>query len=1002
MGWARRRSTTREVAFHIGRHPVHKPRRPRQYLNETTAGHDAFPLLILFGLNAVDELDRTIFGVLAPNIRDAFHLSNGGFTALVAVTLLGGLLLEVPLAFYSDRLPRVRIAVLGAAVWAVFGLMTGLVTTLAWLVVARSGAGMGRAVVTPTHNSLLADYYPIEVRADVFGFHRMANALGAFIGPAVGGVIAYYTDWRVPFIIFFFPTIVFVILGMRLKEPGRGHFERDAAGAEQAIVDTDEAPPSWAESVRILWQVRTLRRIWFSLPFLAASVIGLATLTNLYYEEVFGLNEAGRGFVGAISEPAQIIGIILGIPLASRLMLKDPGLGLKLLSILAIGIAGAWITFALAPWLWVAVLSNIAISGLSALLAPGIFASLSLAIPPKVRSLGFSMASLFVLPGLVTLIVVGAIADRYGIRTGMLIMVPVFLIGAFILSSASAFVKSDINKVWTSTAAQAEVRYQRSKGEVKLLLVRNVDVSYDNVQVLFGVNLEIDEGEIIALLGTNGAGKSTLLKAIAGVVAADAGAIVFDGRDATYAPPYEIAARGIVMIPGGQGVFPSLSVAENLRLAGWLDKDRRSRADAVEAALEQFPVLRTRLQEPAANLSGGQQQMLTIAMAMLSQPRLLMIDELSLGLAPTIVAELLEAVKALKEQGTTVILVEQSVNVALTVADTAYFMEKGEIRFHGPTSELLERPDVLRSVFLEGAASIELDIDGPATVHVTEAAPAVVPSTNGERGEPRLSAENITKSFGGIAALRDVSLDVYPGEIMGFLGPNGAGKTTLFDVLSGFLTPERGDVFLEGSSIGSMSPDGRARRGLGRSFQDGKLFPALTVAETIAVACERSVDVRDPIAAALYLPSVHDSEQKVKVRVAELIELLGLGAFRDKYIRELSTGSRRVVDLACVLAHGPSVLLLDEPSSGIAQREAEALGPLLQRIRAMTGASLLVIEHDVPLVTSIADRMTALDLGEVIAVGTPTEVIRDPRVVASYLGESEAVVARSGPRLEQS
>ncbi len=270
-------------------------------------------------------------------------------------------------------------------------------------------------------------------------------------------------------------------------------------------------------------------------------------------------------------------------------MLKDPGLGLKLLSILAIGIAGAWITFALAPWLWVAVLSNIAISGLSALLAPGIFASLSLAIPPKVRSLGFSMASLFVLPGLVTLIVVGAIADRYGIRTGMLIMVPVFLIGAFILSSASAFVKSDINKVWTSTAAQAEVRYQRSKGEVKLLLVRNVDVSYDNVQVLFGVNLEIDEGEIIALLGTNGAGKSTLLKAIAGVVAADAGAIVFDGRDATYAPPYEIAARGIVMIPGGQGVFPSLSVAENLRLAGWLDKDRRSRADAVEAGTRTVP-----------------------------------------------------------------------------------------------------------------------------------------------------------------------------------------------------------------------------------------------------------------------------------------------------------------------------------------------------------------------------------------------------------------------------
>ena len=182
-----------------------------------------------------------------------------------------------------------------------------------------------------------------------------------------------------------------------------------------------------------------------------------------------------------------------------------------------------------------AIIANVLITGMAALLALGIFASLSLAIPPKVRSLGFSMASLFVLPGLTVLYIVGGIADRYGIRQGLLIMVPVFLIGALILSSASMFVKADINCVWTSTAAQAEVRHQRSKGEVKLLLVRNVDVSYDNVQVLFGVNFEIDEGEIVALLGTNGAGKSTLLKAIAGVVPADGGAIVFDGRDATYA-----------------------------------------------------------------------------------------------------------------------------------------------------------------------------------------------------------------------------------------------------------------------------------------------------------------------------------------------------------------------------------------------------------------------------------------------------------------------------------
>ncbi len=199
---------------------------------------------------------------------------------------------------------------------------------------------------------------------------------------------------------------------------------------------------------------------------------------------------------------------------------------------------------------------NIAVSGLSSLLVPGIYASLSLTIPPKVRSLGFAMAALFIVPGLLALYVVGGIADSYGIRAGLLIVAPIFLIGAWILASGSFFVRSDINRVWTSTAAQAEVMFKRSQGEVKLLLVRNVDVHYGGVQVLFGVNFEVDEGEIVALLGTNGAGKSTLLKTISGLVEATNGAVVFDGRDMTYAPPNETAARGVVHDAGRPGHLP--------------------------------------------------------------------------------------------------------------------------------------------------------------------------------------------------------------------------------------------------------------------------------------------------------------------------------------------------------------------------------------------------------------------------------------------------------------
>ena len=176
------------------------------------------------------------------------------------------------------------------------------------------------------------------------------------------------------------------------------------------------------------------------------------------------------------------------------------------------------------------------------------------------------------------------------------------------------------------------------------------------------------------------------------------------------------------------------------------------------------------------------------------------------------------------------------------------------------------------------------------------------------------------------------------------------------------------------------------------------MFPNLTVAETIAVAFERHLETRDPFASAFRLPWVHETEMQIDANVERLLELLGIADFRDKLDRELSTGSRRIVDLACVLAHGPSVLLLDEPSSGIAQREAEALGPLLLRIREETGATLLVIEHDVPLLLGIADRVVALDLGEIVAAGDPDEVVNDPAVVSSYLGTTEEAIARSGIR----
>jgi branched-chain amino acid transport system ATP-binding protein len=241
-------------------------------------------------------------------------------------------------------------------------------------------------------------------------------------------------------------------------------------------------------------------------------------------------------------------------------------------------------------------------------------------------------------------------------------------------------------------------------------------------------------------------------------------------------------------------------------------------------------------------------------------------------------------------------------------------------------------------------------------------------------------------------------LVVRSGEIVGIIGPNGAGKTTLFDLLSGFLRPEAGRVRLLGRDVTSSSPWARARAGLGRSFQDARLFPSLTVSEAIAAAYERWVRVQDPLSAAFHLPNAYDSERAVARRVDELIDLVGLGRFRASFVGELSTGTRRVVDLACLLAAEPSVVLLDEPAAGIAQREVEALAPLIRRVRDETGATLVVVEHDIPLIEAVSSRLVAMDQGRVVTEGRPADVLADPKVVASYLGTEEGAVRRSGAR----
>jgi ABC-type branched-subunit amino acid transport system ATPase component len=876
---------------------------------------------------------------------------------------------------------------------------------------------LGEAVIFPTHNSLLADYYSVRARPRVYYIHRGGIHAGAILGTLLGAGLAAAFSWRVPFVVFAGPLVGALLVGTRLREPPRGRHEQIALAEQMAgsnlgepaglsddppaghgasrngdglgVLDDEqrEHPPSLGEAWRMVWKIGVLRRIFYALPMLAVAVAGFGSLESLQYQKTFGLDATERSFLVAPASVFAVVGLVIGALLATRLARSGMKRVFDMLALTSVVASGFAVLFALAPSVPLAFVGDAGIELSLAVVAPGILAALSLAIPARARSLGFSITALFVLPGLVVLPVVGLVGDDIGFRYGLLVVVPVFLVGGLIIASAGSLIDRDVRNVWTSIRTRARMLVRRRAGELPLLAVQDLTAGYEGTSVLWGIDMEIAEGEIVALLGTNGAGKSTLLRAIGGVVEADGGAIVFDGRDITHTPPHEIARLGISQVPGGAGVFPNLTVQENLRAAAWQGRKRHQSDRTFGEALGLFPSLAQRRSDRAGDLSGGQQQMLGLAMALLAGPRLLLIDELSLGLAPIVVEQLLSSVEALRERGTAVLLVEQSVDVAVSVADRGYVLDAGTIRYSGTAAEIRERPELLWSIYLRQAdAGMEPARPGPPTSRLSPA---------GDAPTSVLELSDVSASFGGVTALDRVDLSIRHGEVVGVIGPNGAGKTTLFDIVSGFVRPSGGRVVLHGIDVTGYAPHVRARLGLGRSFQDSRLFGTLTVREVLALALERFVNVGDPLNAMLRLPTLQQTEAAIGRRVGELLTLFSLDAHADKLVSELSTGLRRLVDLAAVVAHQPDVVLLDEPSSGVAQREVEAMHGLLRRVRDELDATLLVVEHDITFVSALSDRLVALDLGRLQRSGEPSEVLADPLVREAFLGAKPLERSRS-------
>ena len=962
-------------------------RRWAEGVNPARVEGKKLPLVVLALLPLIAAWDDAAIGILGPEIRTEFGLSIAFMASLSTTLTAMKLALSIPSGYLADRIKRVWMVRVGAIVMNASSIWQGFAPGIGHLASARVAGGLAGAAYEPASYPLLTDYFPPRSRTRVIATLFFAGGLGAVIGPPIAGILADGFGWRSALIILGIIATLASLMTFLLREPPRGYWDRLEVGSRAP--EKEQRPVKWAEAWRASASIVTLRRLWYAEPFLYVGGLGSTLLLAFYYADVFLVSPSGRGYLAALNGIAGLIGLIVGAPIADRLLAFRPGRVISLLSVLIMMQAGGFIILGLSPSLYLSVATAVPVAFVGAMITPALYTLLSMIVPARLRGLGIQTSAPWRLIGLFAFPFIIFFTRDWGLRGAMLAFAPLLFIGALLVATAALGVERDIRAAKAAAVAEEEAAVALESGNAKLLVCRDVDVTYEGTQVLFNVDFDVGDGEIVALLGTNGAGKSTLLRAIAGIHEASNGAIFLDGRDITHVPPHENSAEGIVFIPGGRAIFPTLTVDENLKAAAWLYREDREHIEArIQEVFEFFPVLKERRSQIAGNLSGGEQQMLAVGQSFLMKPRLLMIDELSLGLAPAIVEQLLETVRAINAGGTTVIIVEQSLNVALTIAERAVFMEKGEIRFDGPATELLRKPDLVRAVFfgLEGG--------GPRT--------ARRPAERAESSESLLAVGGVSLSYGGVKALQDVSLDLSAGEILGIIGPNGAGKTTLFDVISGFAKPDGGTIRFEAHDVTALGPDARAGLGLGRSFQNVLLFPTITVRENIAVALERHLHTKNPLLAAVWSPKHRRSERRAYRKVDELIDLLDLRAYADKFVDELSTGTRRAVDIACVLASEPRVLLLDEPSSGLAQAETEEMGPVLTRLVRDTGCGLLVIEHDMPLISSISNRMIAMELGEVIATGSPDEVMSDPRVVASYLSASQEVVARSGEMTTQS
>jgi ABC-type branched-subunit amino acid transport system ATPase component/predicted MFS family arabinose efflux permease len=678
-------------------------------LKEGIAKGGLATFIILLVLNSLDELELAALTVLAPDIRDTFGVSDGTIVFISSASASFFVLGAMPMGYLADRFKRAPIIGTASLFFGFFVFMSGLAVNAFMLFWTRFGVGVAKSNTITVHSSLIADTYPIGVRGRMGALNTMVGrAIGVASPVLVGGIAALaggVEGWRWSYLLLGIPVGIFALLSFRIPEPVRGRWEKeDVLGAVHE--DPDPVPISIEAAFARLWKIRTMKTVVVAFAAMGFALFTAPVLRNLYLEEHFGLDAFGRGVVETLSG----VGIIVAVPFVGKrfdaLYRADPSKALATLGMLLLPVSVLipiqYYMPNVALFTAVGVFVNLLSGSAFAMVGPIIQGI----VPYRLRGLGTALLTLYIFfvgatgGGLLSALM----SNAYGPRTTVVtIAVPAMLIGGLMILNGARFIKDDLSLVVAELREEKEEteRQAENPDDIPVIQVNDVDFAYGHVQVLFDVSFEVRRGEVLALLGTNGAGKSTILRLVAGLTTPERGVVRLNGRTITFASAEHRNGLGIHMLAGGDGVFSDMTIADNITMAAWpYRNDKAEMQRRIDRAWRLFPELEERSNERADLLSGGQQQMLALAMTLIHDPEILIIDELSIGLAPAVVQRLLVIIDELKREGMTMIIVEQSLNVALAVADRAVFLEKGRVRFEGDAQELAKRDDLARAVFL--------------------------------------------------------------------------------------------------------------------------------------------------------------------------------------------------------------------------------------------------------------------------------------------------------------